>query len=79
MDPGRYGLQAAMTTTELPLIGILRAHAAWLEDPAAGRRADLSDATLNDTDLSGVVLARALLIGTTFLDANLARGGFEQR
>ena len=54
------------------LAALLRAHAAWLENPAAGRQADLTGVTLNDTNLADAVLRRAILNGATLLDANLA-------
>ena len=62
-----------MAPTQTSLSATLRSHALWIANPAAGRRADLSESTFNDTDLSGVTLSRALLIGTTFLDSNLSR------
>jgi len=49
----------AAPQSQIPLPAILRAHAAWLENPLDGYRADLSALTLNDADLHGVTLARA--------------------
>jgi len=60
------------TSAQIPLPGILRAHRLWLENPAEGCPADLSGVTLNDRDLSGVDLRRAILNGVTLLDSNLA-------
>src|ERR1700751_2860593 len=62
-----------MVTTEIPIAAILRAHAAWLDNPRDGRQADLSQMTLNDWDLAGARLSRAILTGATLLDANLSR------
>ena len=60
------------TLREIPLPGVLRAHAAWLVNASDGCQADLSGATLHDEDLHGAKLSRAILQGATLLDANLA-------
>jgi hypothetical protein len=52
--------------TQEELNEILAQHAAWLEDPATGKRADLRDSDLRGADLTGANLTDAWLVGAKF-------------
>ena len=54
---------------------ILTAHAAWLADPAKGRRANLSGANLSKADLSEANLRGADLSGANLSGADLSEIG----
>ena len=58
---------------DLPINGILQAHLLWLGNPKAGRRADLTGMTLNESNFARADLRQAILNGVTLLDANLTQ------
>lgn len=55
------------------LESILEEHRKWLENPASGKRADLSDQDLSGMDISGANLSRADLSRANLSNANLDR------
>jgi uncharacterized protein YjbI with pentapeptide repeats len=70
--PDQYGTEpGAMSTTE-QLAAILADHEQWLRsEERAGRRADLTGATLDGADLAGVDLSGATLRGASLNQATL--------
>ena len=51
---------------------VLDAHVAWLNHVPGGAQANFSGATLNDAELDGVNLSRALFRSAFLLEANLS-------
>ena len=58
---------------------ILQSHAEWIQDLASGVRCVLDGDTLNEVQLQNVNLQRAILRGTTLLDADLSGADLSRR